>query len=214
MKLVINALYITVLVLTASRQSLLAIAIVYFSWLVCSRITEERHIIRVRDVVFFSISFCLVIWLLSSDIFTIFERTKQYARLTGTSRSTTISDSTRTGLYEYGFQLFLSNPILGWGYRNIMHYTHSTYMEVLAGTGLMGFLLFYIPIIRLFSSTIANMRKSEEYNIKMYYCKRIVIFIVIFTIMLFRATHYYNIAILIMSMLYCDYYKRTKAVVN
>ena len=62
--------------------------------------------------------------------------------------------SGRTNLYKEAWEVFIQNPIFGIGYKsferlsNIDNYTHSTYMELLSCTGLVGFALFLYPCAR------------------------------------------------------------------
>lgn len=60
----------------------------------------------------------------------------------------------RTSLYLIAFKIFQKAPVFGVGYNgfsvvsNLNYYSHSTYMELLSCTGVVGFLLFQIPIVK------------------------------------------------------------------
>lgn len=62
--------------------------------------------------------------------------------------------SGRTDLYVEGWEIFKQQPVVGVGYKSFEyvtkagHYTHSTYMELLSCTGLVGFVLFLYPYMR------------------------------------------------------------------
>ncbi len=62
--------------------------------------------------------------------------------------------SGRTNLYVDAWNFFISNPFFGIGYDCFAviapygYYTHSTYMELLSCTGIIGFLLFMFPFFK------------------------------------------------------------------
>lgn len=62
----------------------------------------------------------------------------------------------RASLYEQGFQLVAKNPIFGVGLNNFQSYSktghvaHSYYIEILAGTGVIGFVILFSGFIWLF----------------------------------------------------------------
>lgn len=65
------------------------------------------------------------------------------------------SFSGRTDLYVEAWEFFKQHPVFGIGYKCFEHlskydyYTHSTYMELLSCTGLVGFVLFLCPCVRV-----------------------------------------------------------------
>jgi len=74
-------------------------------------------------------------------------------------------DETRTGLYKEGWKLFTNNPVAGVGLGNFVTlsafhlYSHSDYMEALATTGLVGFVL-YFSIYPILWWRIARLKKA------------------------------------------------------
>ena len=60
----------------------------------------------------------------------------------------------RTNLYVEAWEFFKQKPVFGIGYRSFEHlskfdyFTHSTYMELLSCTGVVGFVLFLYPFVR------------------------------------------------------------------
>lgn len=64
------------------------------------------------------------------------------------------SFSGRTDLYDAAWAIYIRYPIFGIGYNcfaslsSFGHFTHSTYMELLACTGTIGFLLFLAPVLK------------------------------------------------------------------
>jgi len=66
------------------------------------------------------------------------------------SRGITESDLTRWGMYIAAFRITLQNPLTGVGFDNFSvvssfgTYAHSNYMELMATTGLLGFIIYYL----------------------------------------------------------------------
>ena len=77
-------------------------------------------------------------------------------------RFSTIStgDETRIGMYQEAYQFFKSSPLFGIGFNNyrllsVYHtYSHSTYAEVLACTGLLGAVLYLSAFLIMAGKTI------------------------------------------------------------
>lgn len=71
------------------------------------------------------------------------------------------SFSGRTDLYDTAWEMYFEHPVFGIGYNCFAstsgygYFTHSTYMELLACTGTIGFLLFLGPV---FSGTLRGLR--------------------------------------------------------
>ncbi len=206
-KLALNALFMTGIILTASRQAIILAFVVYLGWFIranATRTMEKNGKVKARNIIFALFCFLAAIYLIYSGIFDLFQETKLYVRLTGGSQSTIISDNTRRYLYTLGIQTFLKNPIVGCGFNNLPQYTHSTYLEVLGGTGLIGFLVFYYPFIRKAFSWI-RIAKRRDANSLVVSIEKITLLTVVFAMMLFRAVHYYNISIIIISLIFTDY---------
>ena len=76
------------------------------------------------------------------------EQTSLYRRLFGLEADVTVgSDDLRMDLYRWAFEDFLAHPIFGLGFNRFVdyhgNYTHSTYAEPLACSGLIGMLYLY-----------------------------------------------------------------------
>jgi len=75
------------------------------------------------------------------------------------------SFSGRTDLYDLAWIMYKENPVFGIGYNNFAtasgygYFTHSTYMELLACTGTIGFVLFLFPV---FSSAWRGLRSMKK----------------------------------------------------
>lgn len=198
-KLFVNLILLTGMVLTGSRQAVLLSAIVYLNWIFPS--IKGRFIggkFRIADLVFSVVIVALVITLLNSSIISDFQQTKFYARIIGENASTVTSDAQRGNLYRMGIEDMKSSPIWGVGYKNTTSYTHSTYMEVLGGTGFLGALLFFLPLIKKFLLYVRNIRSALSEEEKKHCKDKLLIMIVLFVMMLFRAIHYYMPSMIIL----------------
>lgn len=78
------------------------------------------------------------------------------------------SDSTRLYLVREGLNLFFENMLTGVGYGNtpmyLGYYTHNNYVEMLAGGGIFGFILYYSMYVYLFCKCPA--RSSDKTLLK------------------------------------------------
>lgn len=107
------------------------------------------------------------------------------------------SYSGRTNLYDAAWELFLKYPVLGIGYKcfsqvsQFEYFTHSTYMELLSCTGLVGFVLFMSPVIK---SVVRAFKRREADN------GRCLILLVLFLVEGFFGIMYYNL--IFMMLLY------------
>ena len=74
------------------------------------------------------------------------------------------SVNSRGELYSAAWDIFINNPIIGIGYdcfavsAEFGHYTHSTYMELLACTGVIGCILFMYPVFRSFIISLKHIK--------------------------------------------------------
>jgi len=92
-----------------------------------------------------------------------------YANNSGIDKSTL----TRQAMINEGIELFVRNPILGYGINNFNElttfkgYSHNNFIELLLGSGLIGTLIYYsLPIGLLIYSIIKSIKNSNvEYSI-------------------------------------------------
>ena len=72
----------------------------------------------------------------------------------------------RVDLFRYAIDLFQADPLFGagWGVygANMGTGAHNVYLQLLAETGAMGFLLYMTAVIQAFALTLKNMRKSID----------------------------------------------------
>ncbi len=206
-KLAINIICLMAIVLTASRQALLLAAIIYVAWIIRTykiyRDPKKIGKINPKGIVFVLVCVLVFFGLRSAGYFEELEATKLFDRLTGENVATEESDEARGRLYEVGWEAFIESPIFGCGYDNLKAYTHSTYMEVLGGTGLIGFMLFYFPFFGRIKKCIVGLRKQDPLRKGVYY-DQLTIIIVLFAMMFFRAVHYYIVSQIIIGLIFTN----------
>lgn len=149
-------LYLYVVVLTSSRKSLI-VSILLLLMFVLSIV--PRHLSSIKRKIFIIMMPVLgiVLYRVVMIYFPTFEETKMYSRLEYSSEGL----ATRLELINESIEMFKRNPVFGIGLNNFKvysssnMYSHSTFAETIACTGVVGFILFsmfFISIIlRLFS---------------------------------------------------------------
>lgn len=95
-------------------------------------------------------------------------------------KSTLTDDSllTRSGMIEYGLELWSKNPIFGYGpeqyeyFYSLLHGVrrppHSTFIQVLVGFGAVGFTFFYGIYAFVYAKLIPMMRRQRRYSILIF----------------------------------------------
>jgi O-antigen ligase len=107
--------------------------------------------------------------------------------------------SGRTSLYVEAWEFFKKNPVFGIGYKCFVYlssfdyFTHTTYMELLSCTGLVGFSLFLYPCVPAVASAWKHRKKDLG--------RSFTILMVFAAVGLFGIV-YYNL--LFMVVLYCE----------
>ena len=203
-KLIINIVLIIAIVLTGSRQALLQSTIVYFYWFMPQIKNFFSTKIRVKQIVFFAVLVCLCIAFINSTLALDLLDSKLVERLFGENTATHTSDAIRFKLYYIGIDLMLSSPLYGNGYKN-NPYTHSTYMEVLGGSGLLGFIIFFLPLFIRIKKIFDGMRvvslKEDKWNLR----SKLLCMVLLFVMMFFRAYHYYMPSFVLMILGMTDF---------
>jgi O-antigen ligase len=188
-------IFLYTIILTGSRKSLLAASLLLVYWLLFSfsgalkNITITRRANTIIIVVFAIICF-------SYFIMPVFEDSVMLQRLTSLFGQ---GDSTRTGMYKEAYEFFLSSPLFGIGYKNFEllsiygTYSHSTYAEALACTGILGVILYFSAYITMAVKTIRVIfNKHLDHDVRIQARNILGIFLV----MLFLGTgviHFYEI---------------------
>lgn len=121
---------------------------------------------------------------------------------TGTKDS---SSATRIAMIKEGFDFFLNRPVLGYGVGSsgsisiYKTYFHNNYVELLATTGLTGFILYYSVFIKAFYRIRKCARKKQTDNFLIYIS--FVCAVLLLVLMIFTVTYYVKYLYLIIVLL-------------
>lgn len=141
-----------VISIAGSRKSILAIIILFAAmFILCGR----DYFQKMTSLQFVSIIIIgtVAIFFVYNYLLPYFEDTNIYVRMFGRGAERTAeSDESRWELYKTAIEDFFHHPIFGLGFNNYAYhhgnYTHSTYVESLACSGIFG-LLYLIPYISI-----------------------------------------------------------------
>lgn len=155
------------LFLTGSRKSIIALGMVGILWLFWVWIPDNQHN-----------AFKILAVLLVLAIVGYFVYSKYYigsvmnARMDSMLFGTSESNSIRVQMYKDAWQMFKERPLMGWGFHgyglymgDVQGYSHATYVEVPACTGLFGSVLFfamYLTSIRKCYTLLKYTKGIEE----------------------------------------------------
>ncbi len=139
-------LFLYVVILTGSRKSLISAIIVIVLWIVFVRKSFWSNSKKISiggriAVLLFSLIGAFLIYKFASNSYILLRLGKLFES----------GDDTRVSMYLAAFELFKMSPFVGVGldnYRTLTifsTYSHSTYAEVLACTGIIGTILYFIP---------------------------------------------------------------------
>lgn len=187
--------FLYTIILTASRKSFLAAILILVYWLLFILGSSLKQINLSRRIGAITLVLVAVMCFLYY-VTPVFEESVLLQRLAGLFES---GDVTRTGMYSEAYQFFLASPLFGIGYKNyeLMSiyntYSHSTYAEALACTGILGVLLYfgaYITMAAKLIQVIIDKRLGHDVRIQ----ARTIFGI--FLVMLFMGTgviHFYEV---------------------
>lgn len=134
---------------TGSKKGLLSGIILFILWLHIIRKNDMAYMTKIKKIV---INITMV-FLTSASIFYIlyyFVNTASWHRLELIFSST--STLSRISYYDEALEFFLDSPIMGIGFAQFIlnsklgRYSHSTYAEVVACTGIIGTIIYFYPI--------------------------------------------------------------------
>ncbi|CAI8872711.1 O-antigen ligase family protein [Priestia megaterium] len=155
-----------IIFLTGSRKNLAlsVICLLLYIFLQRSKLSFLKGVFKYTFILLIIIS---IMWISYSDFFVD-------SKLT---RDSTESDLTRVRMYDEALKIFEEYPIFGVGYNGYKiisgmgTYSHSTYMEVLSNTGLVGFVIYFSIYVSIFFKYINHLyflRKYPDEKIKSY----------------------------------------------
>lgn len=161
----ISILFIIVISISGSRKAIVAVMILYvFLILLC--IKSVFNSISSMQLLLITAVIVGVLILAYTHLFPLLENTSLYIRLFGDKAAGALqSNDGRMLLIEQALKDFLEHPIIGLGYNNFVYYhgnyTHCTYVEPLASSGIWG-VLYLIPYVSILKKCLFLSRHSVE----------------------------------------------------
>lgn len=163
---------------TGSRKTLLVMGIVTFAWatwMLPGRFSVKSVVISVvLGLVMLAVAFFVMEYVMTDTV--LGKRLLKWFDAGGGSAAAGFKEDIRYWLYMDGFKFWQDNPIAGIGLRQfaVRHwsglYSHSDYMEPLACTGLVGFILYQgfalTIVMRLLKLLYRKIPADISYNIK------------------------------------------------
>ncbi len=158
------------IILSGSRKIFLAAVILVLFFILSLIITEKK--ISIKSLINYIALFgCILIVILIGIDYIV--DTSLFRRLLNLKLETT--DSIRVELYHEAFQMWKQNPVFGVGYNQFRilsrfkFYSHSTYAEILSCGGLVGIIIYFIPLFKstgyvLKLALSRNVLLSEKYK--------------------------------------------------
>lgn len=157
---------VSVIFIAGSRKSILAIIILFvLIFLFCAR--DFLKNISVAWLIVVTLLLIISAFLVYQYLVPMVEDTNLYVRVFGRGAERTAnSDEGRIELYKKAFQQFFNHPLFGLGFDNFKvfnygAYSHSTYAEPLACSGIIGF-LYLAPYVMILVKQIKLIRLYRD----------------------------------------------------
>jgi O-Antigen ligase. len=164
-------IYITLL--TGSRKSFIGVLLIFIFWILFVAFAEikvlssfEKMKVILTVVIIVGIGYYIFNPLLKDSLL--------FLRLNGLFQQTGMDVTIREDMYSEALKLFRKSPLIGIGLNNFRAvslfktYSHSTYAEALACTGIIGSILYFIPYLIIFINYVKIIlnRKIEDLLLK------------------------------------------------
>jgi len=186
-------LMIYVILLTGSRKAFLSIALIIIYWLifiVFKDIKAFKFTTKLKGI----LSVVLVIGTGYYMLYPFFKDSVLLQRLLILFES---GNATREGMYSVAVDLFIQNPLVGIGFNNYRvvsmyeTYSHSTYAEALACTGIIGSILYFSSYILI----LVHFWKLLKSNLDALFLRQAKVMLGLFSVLLFAGIgviHFYT----------------------
>lgn len=144
---------IYVAMLTGSRKSFICIVFIIIYWfifIVFKDLKASQFSTKIKGII-------LILLVIVAGYYILYPFLEGSVLLTRLNMLSDSGDMKRVGMYSEAFNLFTKSPLVGIGFNNYQAvsifelYSHSTYAEVLACTGILGLILYFSPYIILLS---------------------------------------------------------------
>ena len=179
----ISVLLVVELFVSGSRKGFYAIIIFYALMLLFVWVKMDGRI-RIGKALGIIVVAGVVIYIANRYLLPNMEETSLYQRIWGEdAESAALSDEGRKDLYSLAMKEFFLNPVTGLGFDNFSYkyqgYTHSTYVEPLACSGLIG-LLYLIPYVKVLIDQFKLVLAERKWKIESKWETELLIFYVAF----------------------------------
>lgn len=158
--------FLYIIILTGSRKSLIAAAFYLIYWIVTIYPrTLKLATFSAKFVLSILIPLVFIIFLINYG--PIFLESETFTRI---NSLITVGDETRSMMFKDGLGLFAQNPWFGVGFKQYMlvgmfsTYSHSTYSELLACTGIIGTVLYLSAYMTMLRKTIYILKDKKINN--------------------------------------------------
>ena len=203
---------IYVILASGSRKSAIALLLLIFSWISFYKMGSYRMGSYLKRA--FMIGFIFLILLILTPLIMNYTPVGfRFANFLKQGQGNVVYSIQQQGrylMYVDGIKFFLENPIFGVGLNNFkVHffagkYSHSDYIEPLATTGLLGFILYQSFYIIIIKRTIVLMRTISNQRI-LYKLKMIIIGVSIIMVLGFGAPHHTSQSVFILLTAFSGY---------
>lgn len=173
-------LFVVVIFLSGSRKAFLAVIILY-TMLLGAGTLKIKSIPQLISIVLIGI----VAWkFVDNNLLGMVSETSLFERIWGDGAvNAETSDESRISLYRLAIEDFIQHPLFGLGYNNYLYvhrvYTHSTYVEPLACSGLIG--LFYLyPYMRIMMQQLQLIKIAMIKKVDSTFEKQMLAFLIMF----------------------------------
>lgn len=170
------------IILTGSKKAFLSLAILLTLWAIMYYVGDGRKVFGVVSFKHLWRVFlvCLVILGVVTYLNGSFMESSAFTKLERMFTDAS-SEDIRSNMYSEGFEMFKAHPAFGIGFRHFELvsssglYSHSTYIEILSCTGLIGAILFFIPL--LFASVIVVKNAFSKHTEDKYNARLLLVFL-------------------------------------
>lgn len=162
--------FLYVILLSASRKCLFAALILIGMWIV-SVLHTDKHL-SARKI---SMILAVIVAISAGSYYFItkYSATSSFARMLLLNSSA----NSRASLYQDAIEYWKTSPIIGIGFCQYQIwspyrlYSHSSYAEILSCTGIIGFIIFFAPLVYYLVRILkAGLRKDEDNHYDLFMC--------------------------------------------
>lgn len=179
-----SMILIVELFISGSRKSFYAIAVLFSLLVIMCNGKIKR--LDGRKIIAFLLVFLVGVFIANKYLMPNVESTSLYERLWGRKvEALTESNESRVNFYRLALKDFLSNPIFGLGFNNFYYvhgnYTHSTFADPLACSGIFS-ILYFMPYVSIFRRLLYNARYEKWRNNGEYISRELLAFYIMFLV--------------------------------